>query len=182
MPTIIDEVQITPDEVRTELCALDTSKACGPDNITPFLLKNTADFISVPLCHLFNKSLSFPFDWVSGNIVPVHKRNDKHNPCSYRPISLTSVLMKVFERIIHSHLVSVLERHHLISPSQSCFRRKRSTVTVLAEAVDDWSLCLEKRSTMHCLLLDFAKAFDSVPHEHLLLKLSSLGIHGNMLA
>ena len=57
MPTIIDEVQITPDEVRTELCALDTSKACGPDNITPFLLKNTADFISVPLCHLFNKSL-----------------------------------------------------------------------------------------------------------------------------
>jgi len=185
MPTIIDDIQITPDEVHTELCGLDTSKACGPDNITPFLLKNTADFICVPLYKLFNKSLStgaLPFDWVWGNVVPVHKRNDKHNPCNYRPISLTSVLMKVFERIIHRHLICILERHHLINPSQSGFRWKRSTVTLLTEAVDDWSLSLEKRDTMHCLLLDFAKAFELVPHEWLLLKLHSLGIRGNMLS
>jgi len=80
---------------------------------------------------------------------------------------------------MHRHLVCVLERHHLISPG---FRRTRSTVTLLTEAVDDCSLCLEKRITMHCLLLDFAKAFDFVPHECLLLKLSSLGIYGNMLS
>ena len=83
--------------------------------------------------------------------------------------------MKVFEHIIHCYLVAALEHHHLISPSQSGFRTKRSTVTLLTEAVDDWSLCLEQRCTMHCLLLDFAKAFDSVPHEHLLLKLRSQG-------
>ena len=46
--------------------------------------------------------------------------------------------MKVFELIIHHHLGYVLEHHHLISPSQSGFRRKRSTVTLLTEAVDDW--------------------------------------------
>jgi len=90
--------------------------------------------------------------------------------------------MKVFERIIHRHLVSTLECHHLLSPSQSGFRNKRSTVTLLTEAVDDWSLCLEQRSTVHCLLLDFAKAFDSVPHERLLLKLHSLGINGKLLS
>ena len=80
-------------------CPVSVNKACGPDNITSFLLKNAADYISIPLCHLFNKSLStgtLPFDWVSGNIVPIHKRNDKHNPSNYRPISLTSVVIKVF--------------------------------------------------------------------------------------
>ena len=90
--------------------------------------------------------------------------------------------MKMFEHIIHHHLVSALERHHLLTPSQSGFRIKRSTVTLLTEAVYDWSLCLEQRNTVHCLLLDFAKAFDSVPHERLLLKLSSLGINGQVLS
>ena len=75
-----------------------------------------------------------------------------------------------------------MEHHHLLSPSQSGFRNKRSTVTLLTEAVDDWSLGLEQRSTIHCLLLDFSKAFDSVPHERLLLKLSSLGINGKVLS
>ena len=50
-PTIVD-----PDEVHSELCCLNISKACGPDNITPFLLKSAADYISLPLCYLFNKS------------------------------------------------------------------------------------------------------------------------------
>ena len=183
-PTIIDSIHIAPDEVHSELCHLNISKACGPDNITPFLLKSSADYISLPLCHLFNKSLStgtLPFDWISGNIVPIHKRNDKHNPSNYRPISLTSVVIKVFERILHRHLVSALERHRVLSPSQSGFRNKRSTVTLLTEATDDWSQCLEQRSAVHCLLLDFAKAFDSVPHERLLIKLNSLGIRGEIL-
>ena len=90
-------------------------------------------------------------------------------------------MIEVFERIIHQHLVSALESHHLLSPSQSGFRTRRSTVTLLTEPVNDWSLCLEQCSTVHCLLLDFAKAFDSVPHERLLLKFGSLGIHGDVL-
>jgi len=180
--TIIDSIHVTPDDVHAELCQLNVNKACGPDNLTPFLLKNAADFIAVPLCHLFNKSLStgmLPFDWVSGNIVTVHKCNDKHNPNNYRPISLTS---KVFEHIVYRHLVSSLEHHHLLSSTQSGSRNKRSTVTLLTEAADDWSQCLEQRGTVHCLLLDFAKAFDPVPHERLLLKLNALGIHGKVLS
>ena len=113
--------------------------------------------------------------------MPIHKRNDKHIPGNYRPISLTSIVIKVFERILFCHLVSALESHLILSPSQFGFRAKRSTVSLLVDAVDDWSLCLEQHGTVHCLLLDFAKAFDSVPHERLLLKLSSLGIHGYIL-
>ena len=183
--TIIDSIHITPDEVHAESCHLNVDKTCGPDNITPFLLNSSADFISIPFCHLFNKSLStgtLPFDWISGNTIPIHRRNDKHNPGNYRPISLTSVAIKVFEHILHRHLVSAVEHHHLLSPSQSGFRNKRSTITLLTEATDDWSQCLEQCSTVHCLMLDFANAFDSVPHERLLLKLSSLGIHGKVLS
>ena len=104
--------------------------------------------------------------------MPIHKRNDKHTPGNYWPISLISI---VFEHILFCHLVSALVS---LSPSQVGFRAKRSTVSLLVEAVDDWSLCLEQRGAIHCLLLDFAKAFNSVPHECLLLKLSFLGIHG----
>ena len=78
--------------------------------LTPFLLKTAAEHIFVPLSmsHLFNQSLqmgTLPFNWVSANIVPIHKRNDKHIPGNYRPISLTSIVIKVFERILFRHLV-----------------------------------------------------------------------------
>ena len=184
-PTIIDTIEISSSDVYEELHHLDVSKACGPDLLTPFLLKLTAEYISVPLSQLFNKSIisaTLPSDWISANIVPIHKRKDKHLPENYCPISLTSIVVKVLERIIHRQLVSALESHQLLNSSQYGFRAKHSTVTLLSEAIDDWSSSLECRGTVHCLLLDFAKAFDSVPHERLLLKLNLLGIDGNLLS
>ena len=67
-----------------------------------------------------------------------------------------------------------------LSDAQFGFCSRRSTVSLLLSAVHDWSLCLELRSSVHCVLLDFAKAFDSVAHEHLL-KLQLLGIDGKLL-
>ena len=66
-PTIIDSISITPEEVHAKLSNLNANKDCGPDRITSFLLKSAIDFISIPLCRLFNKSLSsgtLPFNWV----------------------------------------------------------------------------------------------------------------------
>ena len=139
----------------------------------------------IPLSRLFQLSLSsgaLPRDWVTANVVPVHKKGDKHLPSNYCPISLTSIVVKVMERIIHRQLVLALESKHLISDSQHGFRRKRSTVTLLLSAINDWAFCLERRNSVHCVLLDLAKAFDLVPHCHLLLKLECPGIHGNLLS
>jgi len=72
-PTIVNSIHNTTNELHSELGCLNIDKSCGPDNITSFLLKNAADYISVPLCCLFNNSSStgnLPFDWISGNIVP----------------------------------------------------------------------------------------------------------------
>ena len=182
---LIDSVQFTPENVYEELKSLQRDKACGPDNLPSQLLQVAADFISLPLSHLFQLSLSsgaLPRDWVTANVVPVHKKGDKHLPSNYRPISLTSIVVKVMERIIHRQLVLALESKHLISDSQHGFRCKRSTVTLLLSAINDWAFCLERRNSVHCVLLDLAKAFDSVPHCHLLLKLECFGIHGNLLS
>jgi len=68
------------------------------------LIKFCAESLSVPLSYLFIQSIksgTLPRDWVSANIVPVHKKGDKSVASNYCPISLTSVVVKVMERIIH---------------------------------------------------------------------------------
>ena len=124
---------------------------------------------------------------MTANIVPVHKKGDKRLPSNYHPISLISIVVKVMERIImeriiHRQLVRALESKHFISDSQHGFHHKRSTFTLLLSAIKDWAFCLEKQNSVHCVLLDLAKAFDSVPHCRLLLKLECLGIRGNLLS
>ena len=85
------------------------------------------------------------------------------------------------ERIIHRQLVHALGSHNLLNDCQFGFRRKSSTVTLLLRAVHDWAESLERRNNTHCLFLDLAKAFDSVSHPRLLLKLEALGITDNIL-
>ena len=184
-PDLIDTINFSVEEVHTELLNLRRGKACGPDHISAHLLQKGADLLASPLTKLFQLSLStgtLPNDWVTANIVPVYKKGDKHLSSNYRPISLTSVVVKVMERIIHRQLTTVLESNHLISNYQHGFRRQRSTVTLLLTAVHDWAACLERRHSVHCIFLDLAKAFDSVPHTRLLLKLECLGIRGNLLS
>ena len=78
--------------------------------------------------------------------------------------------------------MTALESNHLISNYQHGFQHQHSTVTLLLSAVHDWAACLERRHSIHCIFLDLAKAFDSVSHKRLLLKLECLGIRGNLLS
>ena len=163
---------------------LNNNKACGPDLIPARLLKLGAEFIVPSLTQLFQLSLTsgkLPLDWISANVVPVHKKGDKQLTNNYRLISLTCIIVKVMERIIHRQLVHALGGHNLLNDCQFGFRRKSSTVTLLLRAVHDWAESLERRNSTHCLFLDLAKAFDSVSHPRLLLKLEALGITDNIL-
>ena len=105
-----------------------------------------------------------PLDWVSANVVPVHKKGDKHLASNYRPISLTFIFIKVMERIIHQQLVAALEQHNLLDDFQFGFRQKHSIVSLLLEAIHDWAKSLEHHNSAHCVFLDLVKAFDSVSH------------------
>ena len=120
-------------------------------------------------------------DWVTANVIPVHKKGNKRLASNYRPISLSSVIVKVMERIIHCHMIDALSQSNCLSVHQFGFQPNHSTVSLLLNAVNDWALNLEHRRTSHCLFLDFAKAFDTVPHERLLLKLEAIGFTGKLL-
>ena len=142
LSSIIQSVNFTPIDVYQELVNLDVSKACGPDQITPRLLKLSAEFIAEPLSQLFNQSMSsgtLPRDWTTANVVPIYKKGERCLVNNYRPISLTSVVVKVMEKIIHKRLISALEKSKRISDNQFCFRANRSTVTLLLSAIHDWS-------------------------------------------
>ena len=116
-PSLLSTVEFLPQEVFTYLSVIDISKACGPDLITGFVLKSGAEFIASPLSYLFTTSMStaiLPKDWVTANVVPVFKRDDKSIVKNYHPISLTSLVVRTTERIIYSQVFSVLESQNKI--------------------------------------------------------------------
>ncbi len=134
---------------------------------------------------IFNKSLSdgiVPDDWKTSIISPIFKnKGDKKHACNYRPISLTSVVCKIYESLIRDKMMIHLTTNNLISDSQYGFRPGRSCAIQLLEVLDEWSTLLDSSNPVDTIYLDFSRAFDSVPHERLITKLFSLGIQGDLL-
>ena len=145
-PLLLDSVNVSERAVFELLSDLDPNKAYGPDLVPARLLREGAEMISHSLSWIFKLSLCsgiLPQDWTSAHIVPVHKKNVKSNPSNYRPISLTSIVVKTLERLLHRDVVSALESQELLSNYQYGFRAKHSTVSQLSEAVQDWAFALE---------------------------------------
>lgn len=103
-------------------------------------------------------------------------------PSNYSPISLTCIAVKCLERIIHSNVSKFLNENDQLSIYQHGFRHKFSCQTQLLSTIYDWTKCLEKRELVHAIFLDFSKAFDSVPHQRLSMKLKWIGVDGNLLS
>ena len=118
------------------LSSLDVNKANGPDAISPRILKECAAELAPSISQLFNFSLvhgKLPSVWKSANVVPIHKSGERTLAENYRPVSLTSILAKSLERIIHKHIMKFLTHHRLLSESQHGFREARSRVTQLLQ-------------------------------------------------
>ena len=162
---------------------INSSKAAGPDGIHGSVLKNCASTLARPLSLLFNTSFStgcIPNEWKLALVVPVFKKGDKCSVQNYRPISLTSLVMKVFERCIKTALYSACE--HLLDPRQHGFINNKSCTTQMVPFTNDVALALNNKSIMDIIYFDFAKAFDSVSHDLILHKLKHLyKIDGLML-
>ena len=183
LPSCLTSISVSPTDVFEVLSHLNVNKACGPDGICPRLLKEGAQELSTSLSFMFNKSLQdgvLPIDWTSANITPIFKKGDKHLVNNYRPISLTSIVCKVLEKLIHRSLYPLLESH-VLHHSQFGFRHRHSTTSLLTTVVNDWAKALDNHFSVHSVFIDFAKAFDSVPHKRLLFKLEVCGISGALL-
>jgi histone H3/H4 len=180
---VLSNIRIQAQTVKEILQNLNPNKACGPDKISPRMLKETAEVIAPSLARLFNFSIatgSFPDTWKTANITPLHKKNQKHLVQNYRPISLLSSVGKCLERCVNKELLSFLLATGSISPLQSAFTPKNSTTYQLLELYHHITAAMDKGKDIRFIFLDFSKAFDRVWHAGLLHKLKEAGI-GNPL-
>ena len=160
------------------------NKSPGVDGIPPKLLLQIVEQISIPLATMFNLSLEegiVPLEWKEANIIPLFKKGSRNKSDNYRPVSLTSVICKLLERLIKDHLVDFLVKNKLIKPSQHGFLKARSCLTNMLCFLEDVTKWLDEGSPVDIIYLDFKKAFDKVPHQRLLLKLKAHSIGNGMI-
>ncbi len=180
----LSNIVITVDDVKDQIQCLDLNKAYGVDNVSPVFLREGVGMLSVQLQRLFNVCLQtckFPLLWKRSNVIPIHKKGKKDDIDNYRPVSVLSVVGKVFERIIHKYVYNHFRDNHLLSVFQSGFLPGKSTVTQLIEVHHKLCQAVDQNKEIRVIFLDISKAFDRVWHKGLLHKLHQCGISGPLL-
>ena len=179
-------ISITPKMVRKVVRNLDLSKASGPDCIPVVVLKNCELELSYILVELFNKCLKescFPDCWKVSSVVPVFNNvGERSTAKNYRPVSLLSVVSKVFEKLVNNRIVDHLEKCGLFSDFQYGFRSSRSTADLLTFVSDRIARAFNRSGATRAVVLDISKAFDRLWHAGLLHKLTSYGTSGQIFS
>lgn len=156
---------------------LKNNKAPGSDQINAKLIKNLPNRATFLLTHIFNRCLLysyFPEIWKSAKVFPLLKPNKPaHDPLSYRPISLLSILGKIFERLILKRINDHLDEHLIIPNEQFGFRKEHSTGLQILRIFKHVKLKLNAKLSTGFIAFDIEKAFDRVWHAGLLYKLKS---------
>ena len=171
--------------MRELLSKLDQHKSMGPDSIHPKLLvslSRNSDFVCA-LTLLFRKCYergNAPSIWKTANVSAIHKKGTTTEAKNYRPISLTCILSKIYEKLIRKHVLNHVTP--LISKQQHGFMEGKSCLSNLLEFIDAINDLLANGECVDIFYMDFQKAFDTVPHYRLLSKLRGYGINGKTLA
>ena len=183
--TELSSASFSIEDIEASLRKLNPTKSTGMDGLHPRVLQELSKELATPLFLIFRTSLEqgkVPDQWKEGQVTAIFKKGDRSSPSNYRPVSITSVVSKVMEGLVRKDIIDHMSRNQITTPLQHGFTKGRSTSTNLLTALNDWTETKDKGGTVHAIYLDFQKAFDSVPHKRLLLKLERYGITGQMLA
>jgi hypothetical protein len=149
--------------VYKNLKAINERKVAGLDKIPCKLLRIAAEIVVPSLIQILNKAYKykhlsiFPTDWKLTRVTPIFKKGKKDDMNNYRPISVISVVAKIFEKFTFEQLYEHLNNNNLIYASQSGFRSLHSTRAALIEATDNWSINIDKGLLNEVIFIDLKK-------------------------
>ena len=159
----MDDIVVSKDGVTKLLKGLNSSKALGPDELHPSVLKELATELGPVFAHLFQQSIDtgkFPREWSLANICPLFNKSDRSLACNcnYRQVSLTCVSCKLLEHIVCSNIMAHLDEYNLLSDRQHAFRKGHSCETQLTTVINEWAKLLDNRGQVDTFILDFEKS------------------------
>ena len=177
------DIEFTQDDIITAISEINENSACGEQDIPAIVLRKCKDILSYPILCMWKESLQtgiIPDRYKYQCITPIHKKDSRAVPANYRPISLTSHIIKIFERVIRDKIIKYLEENNLLFCNQHGFRPQRSCFTQLLAHFDMILRSLLNNEDVDVVYLDFEKAFDKVDHQILLEKLKQHNISGKL--
>ena len=177
-PRCLEDFEFSAADIKA-IMEIGQNSSPGMDGVPAILLHKCAEELSIPIYLLWRTSLDtgkLPSCMKTSIVIPVFKSGKRCLPENYRPVSLTSHLCKVFERVVIRRLSSYLDEAGLYNEKQHGFRKGRSCLSQLLEHHQEVLDALENDAAVDVVYLDFAKAFDKVDHSILLRKLNSIGI------
>ena len=183
MPPEELDVTITPEEIDLAISLLGENKSPGLDGITTSILKNemVKRYLLVLYNYCFDSGL-IPSSWDNTLICPIPKNNnDPYSPENYRGIAIQSIILKVFCHILNKRLSSYLEINDLLVEEQYGFRKQRSCADHLFSLSSVTEARMKMKLDTFVCFIDFRKAFDSIPRNHLWDKLQRIGVRGKLL-
>lgn len=170
-------------ELRDALSGCNKS-AAGPDDVSYEMISHCHPSIIQILLKLYNNiwnSHNIPAVWKEATVIPVLKPGKISSDVkSYRPISLTSCLGKLFEKMVSTRLTFYLESKNLLSNNQFGFRQAYSTMHPISRLFSKISEAFNKKQIVIAVFFDLEKAYDTTWRHGLIMNLHKLGIKGNM--
>ena len=172
-------------QVEQIVTSMPSNKAPGLDKVSVRVIKDCLPTILPSITHIINSSLgngTFPSVWKKAVVTPIPKEGDHEQANNNRPISLLPILSKVCERAALNQIMTYLVENDRLSTKQNGNKKWHSTETALIHSTDAILTSIDKKELSAMVLLDMSKAFDSINHNILLLKLQDVGISNSSLA
>ena len=178
------QIPITASELINCTKELQSKNSMDAYGLSSSFVKSIISFISIPLTHIFNLSLStghLPNQLKLAKVIPIFKAGDPENVDNYRPISLLCTFSKIFEKIVATRLISYIEENSILNNFQFGFRKLHNTSHPMVVLLNKITKALNDKEFAITIFCDLQKAFDTCQHPILLKKLEKIGVKGTEL-